>query len=409
MNVVKFKYFDDFHCLGPDCKDTCCKDWHIYITKREYLDYKKMKCSPELRRLLDDSFKRIKTSSNDTVYAEVKFNEDNKCPLLGKDSLCMLQKELGENALSLTCNVFPRIRSFVGGTTLLESCTATCYHVVELLMQHPEGLEIVEEEYDKKDKYINKGLSSGHSINKTHKEFPYFWNIINAEVDILQNRSFTFSERMLILGYFCQKADEYIKNDAMDKIPGLAAMLLDNELCRKISDSLKPPYSEGRIASESLNMLIGMRERIKTTPWLTVSNNLFDRVFERLECRPVIKDGEKIYKFNVPEYLKLIETFRNLEKERSYIIENLLVNMIFSYNPQKGLWGNYFEMAVFYNTLKVCAPVFLPENYSDSDLALALTSTVKMILNSDIANIETACSFIQKDQYTLPYAAFLIC
>ncbi len=156
-------------------------------------------------------------------------------------------------------------------------------------------------------------------------------------------------------------------------------------------------------------MLIGMRERIKTTPWLTVSNNLFDRVFERLECRPVIKDGEKIYKFNVPEYLKLIETFRNLEKERSYIIENLLVNMIFSYNPQKGLWGNYFEMAVFYNTLKVCVPVFLPENYSDGDLALALTSTVKMILNSDIANIETACSFIQKDQYTLPYAAFLIC
>ena len=95
MNVVKFKYFDDFHCLGPDCKDTCCKDWHIHITKREYLDYKKMKCSPELRRLLDDSFKRIKTISNDAVYAEVKFNEDNKCPLLGKDSLCMLQKELG--------------------------------------------------------------------------------------------------------------------------------------------------------------------------------------------------------------------------------------------------------------------------------------------------------------------------
>ena len=133
-------------------------------------------------------------------------------------------------------------------------------------MQHPEGLEIVEEEYDKKDKYINKGLSSGYSVNKTNKEFPYFWNIINAEVDILQNRNFTFSERMLILGYFCQKANEYVQKDTMDKIPGLAAMLLDNELCRKISDSLKPPYSEGRIASESLNMLIGMRERIKTTP-----------------------------------------------------------------------------------------------------------------------------------------------
>lgn len=407
MNVVKFKYYDDFHCLGPDCKDTCCKDWSICITKREYLNYKKMKCSSNLRGILDNTFKRIKNGP-DFVYAEVKLNEKSTCPLLGDDSLCMLQKELGENALSLTCSIFPRLRSFVGTDTILESCTLTCYHVVELLMEHPEGLEIIEEEYDKKDKYINKQIGTSHTVHKTSKEYPYFWNIINAEVDILQNRNFTIPERMLILGYFCQKANVHLQNDTMEKIPGLAAMLLDNEICKKISDSLKPPYSEGRIAAESLNILFYMRDRIKS-PHMTRLSSFFDKAFERMECEPILEDGVIKYHFNVTEYLKLCDTFRNIEKERPYIIENILVNLLFSYDTQKGVWGNFFDLAVFYNILKICVPVFLEDGYNDKELALALTYAVKMVVNSHLGHSTSVYYFKERDQYTLPYAAFLIC
>lgn len=409
MNVVKFKYFDDFHCIGPECRDSCCKHWRIDVTKREYLNYKKMKCSPELRGIIDNAFTRMK-DGNDTHYVKMKLKENGDCPFLGEDSLCKLQKELGEGVLSLTCSVFPRLNSFVGTDTIMRSCTATCSHVVEILMQHPEGLQIVEEEYDKKDKYINRLMGSSYVINSRNKEYPYFWNIINAEVDILQNRNFTVPERLLILGYFCKKADEYVEKDTMDKIPGLAEMLLDAELYRKIADSLKPPHSEGRVGTETLNNLTRMRDCLKSSSIPSpLVRSLFDRVLECLDFETVLEDGVIKHQFTVSKYLKLCETFRKLEDERAYIIENLLVNLLFCYNPEKGVWGNYFDMAIFYNVLKICAPVFLPENYNDKDLALALSYAVKMVMNSNLAHATAMYNFQKRDQYTLPYAAFLIC
>lgn len=408
MKVVKFKYCDEFKCLGPECRDTCCKDWSITLTKAEYFDYKKMKCSPELREVLDNTFVRTK-NGNEAAYAEVKLCENGECPLHGEDRLCMLQKELGTKALSLTCNVFPRLRAFVGLDVILESLHATCYHVIEILMQHPEGLQIVEEEYDKSDRYINRGQGSAFPIHNKHKEYPYFWNILNAKVDILQNRNFTIPERMLILGYFCQKADEYIKNDTMDKIPGLAAMLLDNELCKKIADSLKPPMSEGEISSNSLNFLVEMRHALNFNTKTEHTKKDFDAVFERLKLKNVIRDGAVEYRYGVPEYIELCKKFRAIENERPYIIENLLVNELFYYNPERGMWGNYFDMAVFYNILKVFASAFLPEDYTDSDLALALCKAVKNLANSGLTKGVAHSDFIQKDRYTLPYAAFLIC
>lgn len=312
--------------------------------------------------------------------------------------------------LSLTCTIFPRLNTSVGRDTLLRSCDATCSHVVELLMKHPEGLEITEEEYDNKDKYINNRKGFTGTIDKSHKEYPYFWSILNAEIDILQNRSFTVPERMLILGYFCQKADGYIKNDEGNKISGLAEMLLDNELCRKIADSLTPSVSENRIDSESIGAVISMRACVnRTEDHINLIGGLFDRVFEYLECAPITEDGKVRYLFSVDKYSALCGTFRALEKERPYIIENLLVNNLFHYNPDRGVWGNYFDMAVFYNVLKICAPVFLPENYDDRELAVALNYAVKMVLNSKFAGNIVAAEFQRKERYTLPYAAFLIC
>lgn len=410
-NIVKFKYFDEFHCIGPECRDSCCKYWSILISKREYLDYKKMKCSPELHNVINTAFKRKKDSISTQAYAEMKLKENGNCPFLGEDSLCMLQKECGEEVLSLTCSVFPRLNAFVGGEILLRSCTATCSHVVEILMRHPEGLEIVEEEYDGKDKYINKLQGSTWAVSKNVKEYPYFWNILNAKIDILQNRSFTVPERMLILGYFCQKAEEYIENGSGDKIAGLSAMLLDNELCQKIADSLKPPRSENVVDPEALSIFLDMNR------WLTAKAkrpnlllDLFERVYKHLECELVFESDRPLStRFNFKKYRDLCAAFREIENERPYIIENLLVNLLLHYNPQKGIWGNYFDMAIFYNVLKICAPVFLPDNYDDRDLALALTYAVKMVMNSNLGHAAAENDFKAKDQYTLPYAAFLIC
>lgn len=406
MKAVKFAYYDEFHCTGSECADTCCKDWHINLSKREYLDYKKMKFSPELKLIAENAFKRFK-DGNDFRYAEMKLNEDGKCPFLNGDGLCKIQKEKGEEALSYTCSVFPRLWWPIGTETMLQACQATCSHVVELLMNHPEGLEIVESDYNGENKYAYRYPSN--FIPQDCNLLPYYWEILNAQIDILQNRRFTVSERMLILGYFCQKTDEYIKNDNMGKIPSLASMLLDNELCGKIADSLKPRQSDNTAASKSMDILLKMNLRIQGVN-LPQYAQMFDKVMNRLNySSETAENGETFFLFSYAEYAKLCNIYRQIENDRPYIIENLLVNQAFIQNMREGIWINYFTLAVFYNMLKICVPVFLPEEYSDKELAIALTCTVKMLINTHLADQGTFLDFVEENMHTLPYAAFLIC
>ena len=187
MHIVKFAYYDDFRCSGPDCTDNYCRYWHIDISKSEYLYYMEMKCSNALRSVIDGAFKR-KKEPTDICYAEMKLTVEGKCHFLGKDSLCMLQKELGEESLSLTCRVFPRLHMKVGKGTVMQSCSATCCRVTEILMEHPEGLSITEEEYDGEDLYINNDMFTLPRLTPECKELSFYWIVLNAQIDILQNR-----------------------------------------------------------------------------------------------------------------------------------------------------------------------------------------------------------------------------
>ena len=414
MNIVKLAYYDEFHCVGGRCKDSCCKYWHIDISQKEYFEYKEMKCSPELRAVMDEAFKE-KINGTDVAFAEMKLKESGNCPFLDNDSLCTIQKELGENALCFSCSVFPRLHMKAGSDTVMMSCSPTCCRVTELLMSHPEGLKIIETQYDGQDEYINKDLFTLPRLKPDSKEFPYYHGILYTQMAILQNRRFTVPERMLILGYFCQKTDEYIKNNEMHKIAPLSEMLLDNEICEKITDSLKPKQSDERIASSSVKILYKMylNARSSHSPFVSRSFNQF---MGRLAVtsspigRIDTNDGdEPNISFNLEEYGRLTDVFGKIMRERPYIAENLLVNLVFSQNIQDGVWTNYFTLAIFYNTLKVCVPTFLNEDFTDEELAVAVTYAVKLVLNTNLAKSNILVDSMIRKKYSLPYAVFLIC
>lgn len=408
MKVVKFAYYDEFSCIVPECTDSCCKNWRITLTKREYLNYKKMDCSPELRSIIDTAFKR--TRKDDLSYAEIKLNENGDCPFLGEDSLCKIQKEKGVEALSIICNCFPRKNTQVGSEAFIYSGNITCSHIVELMMKHPEGLAIAEEDYKGDNPMTEKNLFSGNIITNSWEGYPYFWTIKNAQLDILQNRNFTVPERMLILGFFAQKADEYIKEHKGEKIGGLANMLLDNETCKKIADSLKAPQSEEDAAVKSADILLKMKNTVQD---MRLSNpktlEYFEQVATSIDLRTEVTENNNIgLLFDRQKYSDNLRIYREIENNRPYIIENLLVNLAFADDPQQGIWTNFFVLAIFYNTLKLCIPAFLKENWNDRDLALAITYSAKIVLNTHLADKGTIKDFMNNNSFDLPHAAFLM-
>lgn len=408
MKVIKFAYYDEFRCIGPECKDSCCKNWGISLTKREYLNYKKMDCSPELKSIIDTAFTRLRI--DDSHYAAMRLKENGDCPFLGEDCLCKIQKEKGAETLTFVCSIFPRKICKVGNKAYIYSCNITCSHVIELLINHPEGLALIEEEYRGNDPFIEKGPGFGKIIKDDWTGYPYFWAVKSAQIDILQNRNFTIPERMLILGFFSQKANEYIKDNKGEKIAGLANMLLDNEMCKKIADSLKAPQSADSLAAKSVDILSKMKAAAKSGS--SSNSNIseyFEQIAKSIDLRIEETENNNFsFLFDREKYSENLKVYREIENNRPYIVENLLVNLAFTDDPQQGIWNNYFVLAVFYNTLKLCIPAYLKENWVDRDLALAMTYAAKMMLNSHIAEKGALVDFMIHDSFDLPHAAFLI-
>jgi len=97
MVVIKPAWYDRFECLADSCPATCCADWKIEIDEASLDRYSAMKGDLGW------------TVKNAIDWMEGCFMLKNgRCVLCTREGLCLLQKELGEEALCSTCRKFPR-------------------------------------------------------------------------------------------------------------------------------------------------------------------------------------------------------------------------------------------------------------------------------------------------------------
>lgn len=416
MRLKKFTYCSEFKCMAEKCPESCCQQWSIFFSKSDYLKLRNAQCSEELKKTIEKALVKINADSEGFDYAVVRLDEKGVCPLLDGDGLCMLQKELGGDGLGYACRTFPRLKTKIGEDTYIYSLDMSCPKTAQLLIEHKEGLALSERNYDGGDGLLNAGVYSAPAVSAGWEGMPYYWVIKNTQIEILQNRRFTFSERMLVLGYFSRKANEYINHGEGGKIPVLAGRLKDIDISREIADSLKPDQSRKSYGVKSVSLFAKMLLRAQNRDeghlrelFRTVADSL-EITFKPEESKPLnIKSKKNIEaSFNSAKYLEALEVYEKIEKERSYIIENILVNLIFPQALSEGIWKNYFIAAVFYNLLKTCVPAFLPKAFNDEELALAISRTAKMAVNNGLIKKDALLDFLDNRAYTLPHAAFLI-
>lgn len=406
--------------MAEKCPETCCQQWNVFFSRPDYLNLISSDCSERLKNIIGSAFIKINGNNNiDNIgesfnYAVIKLNEKGVCPLLDGDGLCLLQKELGEGRLGYVCSAFPRLKTQIGSDCYIYSCNMSCPKVAELLIAHREGLTLVTEKYDGEDRYLNAGIYSAPAVSESWEGFPFYWEIKKIQIQMLQDRSFTVPDRMLILGYFSQKANEYINHKAGANIISLAAALRDREMCVKIAESLKPNQSDTSFAVKSVSIFAKMLLSVQNKGG-TRLKELFQTVADSIGLTFKEAENKKTdTSFNDEMYFKNLETYRKIEKERPYIMENILVNLIFTQPLNQGIWKNYFITALFYNMLKTCIPAFISAflqgnpQPSDSDLALAVSRAAKMTVNNELITKDALLDFVDNRSYTLPHAAFLV-
>lgn len=135
--------------------DHCCKGWDIELGKDTIINYRNS-TSEKIKKIASQSI--IITENSLDNWGIIRLNNNGFCAFLDDDRLCKVHKILGEEALSNTCSIYPRLY----GTYKYEirsNLALSCPEAVRNLLFTPDAML-----YSERIKLSNQALDA-HDIS----------------------------------------------------------------------------------------------------------------------------------------------------------------------------------------------------------------------------------------------------
>jgi len=315
--MKKFLYFQPeyvgkFKCDGEKCNARCCKDWAIFIDEASYKKY-----PAEIQE-------KIQFKSEHKKYL-MTLNEKKFCPMLTENNLCRLQRDYGEDFLSITCTTYPRY-TFDFGKFFERSLTLSCPVAAELVLfeREPMKFEFVEVP----EKIHNNGgkiYTTKIKIAEGLAEFMIETQI--AMISILQERTLTIDQRLIVLGFFLDKLQEiYSSEFTRENFDRLIAAYESKKFLREQVPRMLRIFSFD--SRKFIGQMLKFFEIFYGGLNFTVGRKFIDTVADVLEIKPDENNfisGTKI----AANYDRLVVARKNFLEEHSNFLENFLVNKLF--------------------------------------------------------------------------------
>ena len=259
-------YFDQFRCLAGACPDTCCGQWEIIIEPAIRDRY--LALEGELGKKLQASLDKL--DGEDCLRLE-----NGRCPMLTQDNLCALISAHGTALLSTTCDSHPRFSEIYGGqreTMLSLSCPAAA----DLLLDRQEPLTFVTRSDDELPEPTDLDAELFFTLQECRK----------TAFAIVQDRSFSISDRLALLLCFADRIDRRI-----DDLP----------LCRCLSQCYaNPNYRRRQLRRirriRSCGTMTYARQLLLAMEHLTEE---FPRVLTELETTPLEQHAVQLEQLTV--------------------------------------------------------------------------------------------------------------
>lgn len=324
---------------------------------------------------MDKSF----TKGKDGV---MKFRLDNngKCMLQNKDGLCNIHSNLGERFLCKTCRIYPRLMNVVDNS-IERSLSTSCPEVVKKLLLNNKRIEFNQEVklLEEKDFNISRSINTSSS-----GYIKYFWEIRICTIDLLQNRELSIEERLIILGLIYKKIDELIKNKDTDKIPRVIEYykqeLIDNNLIKKLSYLNICNKTKVYILNKFIAKVSDNKDYIDLTQQLLDTMEYGNK--EKLICNYNLFKEEKYNKFL---------------SEKEYILENYLVNLVFTnampYEKSGEVFNKYLELAILYSLVKLYLLGTDEEKITEERVVKVIT-LLSRVINHNLMYIKSVIEYI---------------
>lgn len=350
--VLQPSFYDKFECIGSACKFNCCSNiWEINFTEEEFRNIKRRIKTEEFRKIFQDAF--IKEKGQDYY---IKFDENGNCKFLDECGLCSMYKEVGSENMSLTCKVFPRVCSYYIDRY---ECflSVGCEEVLRLLLEEKDGLmlDVVKRKVTEPEGKVKWKVIVGKQFKDS---ITYFWNDYRIlMLGVLQNREYSFGERMVVLGLAMKKVDEMEKRGEFVKI----AKYVENFVIDFNDIKSKDIYSK---AFEKVNKDGSIRALNTINCYFIEENkNLveFDnKITNRIDLKRNLGMGNMRFaktnvQYNMKKYQEARKDFEEFIKDKEWWIENIIIEGFLTarmpFFIKGGIWKNYCAMVLIYSTI----------------------------------------------------------
>ncbi|RJQ40798.1 MAG: lysine-N-methylase [Nitrospiraceae bacterium] len=283
-----------------------------------------------------------RNSSANRAYATIKLNEDGSCPFLTDQNWCKIQLNLGEEYISDVCFFYPRITNLINGK-FEKSITVSCPEAARRVLLNAEGITFNQFEVP----FGQRTLITANNRTPNLKAEPFLWELRFFTIQLLQNRDYGIADRLIILGMFCLDVQECLEKEESGRIPGL----INSYVHSLTTEELKVPLAEipvnFRTQSELLQFL--------TETLVPKKKQRYAGCYNRLRESLGLENGstEEIAERYRDAYQNYYHPFM---KENEYLLENYLVNYVFSNVFPCGLlptvYDEYIALAVYYSLIK---------------------------------------------------------
>ncbi|MGN0375199.1 MAG: flagellin lysine-N-methylase, partial [Butyrivibrio sp.] len=289
MKITVPDYYDKFKCIAGDCDDTCCAGWQVDVDDASYAYYRTV-TGPFGERL-----RSVMIDGTNGQEGQFRIREDGRCPFLNDCGLCDLYAELGEEALCVTCDQYPRYTCDFGN--FRETGIAlSCKTAAELILADNRTPGFTHSENDESFSQLNNidGLLYINLKKAREKAFEIIWD-----------RKFSVWERMVQLLEYSNGLQKLIKKP--DKIPEYITGFEPKNTIK-----IRKPEPEKEIQYYRAVWKCYMKQIIIKKEWPKLARTVDKYLY-------------------TGEYLKNIEDFGKYYADREYEFENLITYFIFRY------------------------------------------------------------------------------
>lgn len=331
--------FDEFTCIGDLCEDHCCKGWSVIIDKDTHEVYEKVK-DAKFKDKFNVGVSKLKKGSRNN-FSVMNLNGEGNCYFLDENQLCEIYKTLGSDKMSYTCRTYPR-QIIQVGSVIQKTLALSCPEASRKILFREEPIEFNIEETQTRHKVAkiysmkDKGLFSND----------LFLELRSFMIDILQNRSYSIEERLMILGLFIEdisgKTEDEVVDIANSYINGIVNGVYSG-VCKGLDRNTMVEAQAGYCVKAYNKVLSQFNNESQRQNIISIKEGL--SIHEGIDFEELEKN-----------YMSVKENYYNdCVGKYDYVFENYLVNYAFKNAlmlSKENLFSQYAEMVIYYSMIR---------------------------------------------------------